>query len=350
MSFQHLSIPDCSFYSILNLLLYEKISIEDAATIYGCLKIFQHLPMFLFLFLSIRNQTPECVIFCVLLKLLLFLLLAISALEFEKFCKINLKNAKKLWFRGVKTIVHFSILNIHKFTCQTSHFLFICYWKFIAFIKLTRKIFCLNDDSVQHWWWPSHWKIYIFFFLYSCTHNWTWMNLIFITVFFFIILCPSWCFFPYDASHTKKNFVVVINSFCSCCQHLQLTSKSTLFSLFWSSFVFYEMLYAESLRVFNLKNVTALFHSTVHPHSVAFCAVFVLICLLLSQNRIVVVSFYRWLICDSRLWRKSIFGKDKKQHSFTVILTRLTRNESFIGRGKELRWNEIVVDEFVDEF
>ena len=85
---------------------------------------------------------------------------------------------------------------------------------------------------------------------------------------------------------------------------------------------------------FNLKNVTALFLSTVHC---SFLCRFVLICLLLSQNRIVVVSFYRWLICDSRLWRKSIFGKDKKQHSFTVILTRLTRNESFIGRGKELR-------------
>lgn len=99
-------------------------------------------------------------------------------------------------------------------------------------------------------------------------------------------------------------------------------------------------------RVFNLKNVTALFFflSTVHC---SFLCRFVLICLLLSQNQIVVVSFYRWLICDSRLWRKSIFGKDKKQHSFTVILTRLTRNESFIGRGKELRREIMLLDKLL---
>lgn len=89
MSFQHLSIPDCPFYSIL-MLLYKfdtKQSVKMLLPFMDVLKnkIFQHLPMFLFLFLSIRNQTPECVIF-VLLKLLL---LAISHWSSKNFVKLT---------------------------------------------------------------------------------------------------------------------------------------------------------------------------------------------------------------------------------------------------------------------
>jgi hypothetical protein len=169
-------------------------------------------------------------------------------LEFEKFCKINLKNAMKLWFRGVKTIVHFSILYIHKFTCPTFHFLFICCWKFIAFIKLMENIFwrrCITDGGLHIEISLSAWS----------THNWTWMNLFFITVFYHFMSIMM--FLSLWWSHTKLlgRHQFVFASINNSPQNPHCLAIFSIIRVLWDAIcrVFVSLIWK--------KNVTALFLS-----------------------------------------------------------------------------------------